>query len=271
MRRKDLTAAELLTRVLHNKSRNTYWDNVRELHRRGEEETFRSCYQLVKTGSDREKEIGLDILAQLGLAAKPYLKQSLPLYFELLNSAVSTDVLIAVLHALCFNNDTLNVAQLTAIASFRSHADKYVRFGVVHALSGVGKKVAVDAMVELTEDKFTPVRSWATFGIATQIEKKSKQITAALWKRVRDKDEETKFEAIVGLAVRQEEGIKDVLIEELQTESIGALLFEAIGAYGDTDFLPALQVLYKDSSSDKTINPGWLGKLRDAIDVLSSL
>ena len=275
MRRKDFTAEELLTRILSNKSQKTYWDNVRELYRRGGEETFKRCYQLVKTGTDREKEVAVDILAQLGSTVRPYLKQSLQLYFELLDSALldsafTTDLLITVLHAIRSNNDTLNAAQAKAVAAFKSHEDKYVRLGVVYALLGVEHQVAVDAMVALTTDKFSAIRNWATFGIGSQIEKDSKQITAALWNRVNDKEEETRFEAIVGLAIRKDAGIKDVIIEELLTGEFGTLLFDAIVALEDADFLPALKRLQIESQKDKTIDPGWLSKLDETISFLSA-
>ncbi|WPV64047.1 hypothetical protein [Chitinophaga sp. LS1] len=275
MRRKDFTAEELLTRVLNNKSQKTYWDNVRELYRRGGEETFKRCYQLVKTGTDREKEVAVDILAQLGSTGRPYLKESLQLYFELLerallDSAFTTDLLITVLHAIRFNNDTLSAAQAKAVSAFKSHSDKYVRLGVVYALLGVEHQVAVDAMVELTTDKFSAIRNWATFGIGSRIDKHPKQIITALWNRVNDKEEETRFEAIVGLAIRKEAGIKEVIIQELLTGEFGTLLFDAIEALDDADFLPALKRLHKESQKDKTIDPGWLGKLDETISSLSA-
>lgn len=77
MRRKDFTEEELLTRVFNSKSQKAYWLNVQELYRRGGERTFTRCYQLVKTGSDREKEMAVNILAQLGSSERPYLKQSM--------------------------------------------------------------------------------------------------------------------------------------------------------------------------------------------------
>lgn len=124
-------------------------------------------------------------------------------------------------------------------------------------------------MVELMADKFTPVRNLATFGIGSQIDKNSKQITAALWGRVNDKDQDTRFEAIVGLAVRKEAGIKDIIVRELLAGEFGTLLFDAIATLGDTDFLPALKRLQQESVQDKTIDPGWLKALDDAIAALS--
>lgn len=268
MSRQDWTDEKLFSRLLTNKSDNTYWQNVRELRTRATKAVFTRARQLATSRQNHEKKIGIDVLAQLGVEERPFLKASLELYFKLLSKRQTPEVLSAILYAIAKNNSKLTAAQVAAIAPHHLHADKNVRLAVVFALLTVTNKVAIDVLTELTTDKFIPVRNWATFGIGSQIEKTSKSITTALWNRVSDKDQDTRFEAIVGLAIRKDERVRAVIIGEIEAGNFGTLLFTAIDELGDPAFLPVLQQLQKYSLKDKTIAPAWLEALDDTIGSL---
>jgi hypothetical protein len=67
MSRQHWTNDKLFTRLLNNKSDKTYWDNIRELRKRGSEDIFTRCYQLATTGNDLERETAMTVLAQRSL------------------------------------------------------------------------------------------------------------------------------------------------------------------------------------------------------------
>ena len=83
-----------------------------------------------------------------------------------------------------------------------------------------------------------------------------------MWKRVNDKNQETKLEAIVGLAKRKDNRVKEIIDRELKNGEYGTLLFEAIEELNDKSFIPLLQQNLKKSKTDKGIKPEWIKDLK---------
>ena len=121
----------------------------------------------------------------------------------------------------------------------------------------------------MSSDKLDYVRDWATFGLGSIIENNNKKLRAALWARVDDKHEDTKYEAIVGLAIRKDERVKEIIKRELVNGSYGTLLLEAIIEVADQEFLPLLKQHFKEDKADKDINPEWMKELKECISELS--
>lgn len=70
---------------------------------------------------------------------------------------------------------------------------------------------AIDALIDLSNDKVASIRNWATFGLGSQIETDNNKIRKALWSRTSDKNQDTKLEAIVGLANRNDIKVKEII------------------------------------------------------------
>lgn len=75
MSRRDWTDKELFQRLLTNKTTKTYWDNVRELHLRVNKYVFNKSVKLASSNIPKERIIGIDVLAQLGIEFIPLLKK----------------------------------------------------------------------------------------------------------------------------------------------------------------------------------------------------
>jgi HEAT repeat protein len=99
---------------------------------------------------------------------------------------------------------------------------------------------AIKALIELSRDKDSDVRDWATFGIGTMIDTDTHEIREALLARVTDPDDDTRGEALVGLARRKDERVLEPLINELTGESVGLLAIEAAEELGNPRLGPAL-------------------------------
>ncbi len=216
MSRKHWTDEKLFSRLINNKSDRTYWDNIRELRSRCNEYVFKKSYELAQSNLTKEKIIGIDILAQLGSGKRPFQKETLKLYFELLKSEENSEVLMSILYGIGHNNyKTLTKSQIEVLAVFKNHKDKFIRQGLVSALSGVDNPIAIDTQIFLMNDKIASIRDWATFSIGTQIYRNNKKIRNALWERVDDNHQDTKLEAIVGLAKRKDNRVKKIIKREL--------------------------------------------------------
>lgn len=273
MSRKQWTDEKLFTRLLNNKSDRTYWDNIWELRSRCNQNVFAKCYELVKSSNQKEKIIGIDVLSQLGLISggrRPFQSETLQIFFEILETVDDSKVIASVLFGMGNNNyETLTDSQIAFLANFKTHTEPDVRYSLVYSLLFIDNQKAIETLIYLMDDKMSWIRDWATFGIG-QIERNNKKIREALWKRVNDKHQDTKLEAIVGLAERKDSRVKEIIIRELLDGEFGVLLFEAIEELNDKDFLTYLYQNLEKYEKDKSINLIWIKDLQNCISKLEN-
>jgi HEAT repeat protein len=270
MSRNNWTDDKLLTRLLNNKSDKTRWDNISAIRKRPSEGLFSKCVKLTKSKDPKARSIGIDILAQMGWPPRPFLKQTLKLYFDLLNIENDPEVLMSLLFAIGHNNDNLNKRQIEKLCTFSGSDNNSIKEGLVFSLSFINDLKAIEVLIKLSTDKLSYIRDWATFNIG-QVERNNKSIREALWSRVNDNHQDTKLEAIVGLAKRKDKRINDIIRRELIGGEYGTLLFEAIIETQDKEFLPLLKQNLKRIKKDNTTNPEWTKDLKDCIDELTKL
>lgn len=269
MSQKEWDTKKLFDRLLKNKTKKTYWEKVRELQTRATQDVFDKCVELIQSSHAKERIIGVDVLAQLGLPPRPFLKETLKLYFEILKTEKEEAVIGSILFAIGHNHELLNKSQIEMVASFKKHTASFVREGVMFALLGINRQIAIDTLIYLMDDKVAYIRNWATFGIGDLIEKNNETIVTALRKRIHDKNSETRGEAILGLAKRKIAGIENVIKQELLHENHNSLLFKAIEEINGIQLLPLLKKNLKQSQQDKRVNALWIEDLQDCIQQLS--
>ncbi len=140
------------------------------------------------------------------------------------------------------------------LTRLKNHPHEDVRFGVVLGLLGHEKQEAIQALIELSSDPDRDVRNWATFGIANHIEMETPELLAlldtsaireALLARATEDDPEIRGEALIGLAVRKDERVIDLLRRELEGEFFGIWAVEAAGILGDPAFFPVVKALWE--------------------------
>jgi len=271
MSRKDWSDDKLLFRLSNNKSDKSRWDIISVLRSRPSKELFYTCVNFTKSKDPKVRSIGIDILAQMGVTPRPFVRQTIKLYFNLLSIEDDPEVLMALLYAIGHNNDKLNKNQIEKLCSFSDSKNNWIKEGLVFSLLGVDNLRSIDTLIKLSADKISHIRNWATFGIGSQIKKNNKNIREALWARVNDKHQETKLEAIVGLAIRKDKRIIEVIRRELHDGEYGILLFEAIIETGDKEFLPLLRQKLRSIKDDTSINPEWITDLKNCISELIKL
>ncbi len=272
MSRKTWANDKLFTRLLENKSDKTYWNNIQELHSRATKDVFARCCELLKSSNQKDKIIGIDVLSQLGTepsGKRPFQNETLQIFFEILETTEDSKVIMSVLKAIGHNNyETLNDSQIAFLTNFKTHTDSDVRYSLVYSLLFIENKKAIETLIYLADDKMSWIRDWATFGIGN-IERNNKTIREALWKRVNDKHQDTKLEAIAGLAKRKDIRVKEIIKRELLDGEYGILLFEAIEELNDKDFLPLLNANLEKAEKSKTISSDWIDDLKSCIERLN--
>ena len=109
---------------------------------------------------------------------------------------------------------------------------------------------AIAALVALSRDEDEEVRSWATFGLASQCEVDTDAVRQALVDRFDEEDVEVRGEALVGLARRGDPRVIEPLATELRGETVGVLAVEAASLMPSRRFVDALEALAKVEPDD---------------------
>lgn len=266
MKRQDYTSEQLFLRLSRNQTRATYWDNILELRKRPTKDVFLLAKSYANNSNDKIKEIGIDVLAQLGLKERPFQQLTLNLFFDLLQQPQSPKILKALLYGLSHNNDNLSSKDLVLIIPYKNHRSKIVRLAATFALSGIENELAINALLELMQDKDASIRDWATFGIGSLIESDSPSIQNALKINSQDTDMNVRHEAIRGLANRNVE-VLNMVEDEIKHDTTSNLLFEVIQDLNATQFLPQLNLLLTKYGEQNDI---WSERLKACIEHLES-
>jgi HEAT repeat protein len=105
----------------------------------------------------------------------------------------------------------------------------------VLALASTECPEAITNLVSLSRDADDDVRDWATFTLGTLFETDTQQIRDALFDRITDRHDDTRGEALLGLARRKDSRIVDALRTELGSDWVGTLAVEAAEALASAE------------------------------------
>ncbi|MBL8565576.1 MAG: HEAT repeat domain-containing protein [Hyphomicrobiaceae bacterium] len=217
-----------------------HWPGICELHRRGGRIEFEAARDLCASAAVRERIVGAEILAQLGMAAATFVEASRDILIGMLDDSeplVLQSAGIALGHRLRHGRSRRASAALVALAD---HPAAIARYGAVHGLSGDDDPAAVDALIRLSRDTDRDVRDWATFALAGETFIDTPEIRDALLARCHDEDPECRGEALIGLARRGDERVLPALERELLGEFHGSWAIEAAQLLKASTLLPLL-------------------------------
>lgn len=247
------SSEDLIKEAYIENDEEVYWSLIGELHKRGTVNEFNLSVKLCGSVDPVDREIGADILGQLGWQKKAFQEESIPILIELLSDPVD-DVISSAAYSLGHRN---TVEAIKPLLRHKNHPNPRVRHSVVFGLLSLEDTEAINCLIELTNDKNDEVRNWATFGLGSQIDVNSGEIRVALEKRLTDSISEIRGEAFVGLATRGCDSIIEMLIQELNGTDVGTLMLEAAGILASPSLyqpLKSIQNTLKDDDSEYFIN-----------------
>lgn len=218
---------ELVSFALSELSEELAWQAVTVLHFRGTEEVLEQAKRLSASSCNRERRLGADILGQLGVPDRTFPVECTDILCRMLSVEEDAQVLASILIALSFQNCADAISLVTRCSD---HSDPTVRHAVVAALASAECPDAITSLVRLSRDADDDVRDWATFTLGTLFETDTQQIRDALFDRIADRHNDTRGEALLGLARRNDSRVIDALITELGSDRVGALAVEAAEA-----------------------------------------
>lgn len=133
---------------------------------------------------------------------------------------------------------------LDAVLAHAESTSPAVRLAVAQAIPSCVDEPpdprAVEALARLTGDENDDARDWATFGLGTQIDIDTPAIRDVLAARLDDQHDDTRAEAIVGLARRRDERALKATYAALTSEWVGRLAVEASALLGNESLLATL-------------------------------
>ncbi len=194
------------------------------VHYRGGEEEFLLGVKYTQSQDFIDRIVGADILGQLGWMDQTFREESVDVLIPMLNDEEAT-----VVHAACCAlGHRHHLKTVPYMINLAQSSVALIRLGVAQGLLGFESEDAINTLILLSKDSDTDVRNWAMFGLATQIETDTSTIREALFAAASDVDFEVRGEAFVGLAIRKDLRVVDLLLEEWKSFSgVSILSLEA--------------------------------------------
>jgi HEAT repeat protein len=201
------------------------WTAVVALHWLGSREVLDHALKLTTSDDPCVRARAGDILGQLGLPNRTFSEECLRATISLLSSDSDPCVLEAA--AVALGHLPKDSRGTSALVKLVDHDDSDVRFGVAFALGGRTDPEAIAALIRLTDDHEDEVRDWATFGLGRIGECDTPEIRDAFHQRLGDVDEDTRIEAICGLARCGDSRVVESLIKAMKAMPENVWLREA--------------------------------------------
>lgn len=217
------------------------WDAIWVLRHRATREVFKAAKKLCNSRIAKEREVGVNILAQIGGGKPVFLHQSVSLLIERLQDR-SVHVVSAAGVGLGHRDDPRAIPHLIAL---KNHPNSGVRYGVASGLAKQETPKAIAALIELSCDKDRDVRDYATFGLGELMDRNTKAIRDALFARLKERDAEIRGQALVGLAKRKDPRVLKPLQKELIRRFQGTWSLEAAELVCNPSIYPLLVKMRK--------------------------
>ena len=205
------------------------WEAVRDLHTIGTRDVFDKAEEWCKSREPLKRARGADVLGQLGKTAENPTARFADESFKILSALLSGEADARPLASAVAALGHLSIADaVPVIAQRRAHPNDEVRFLVAFALGCYpDDERSIGPLIELTRDNDSDVRDWATFGLGVLGKADLAEIRTALVERLDDADQDTREEAMVGLAMRHDTRVVTPLVNALQETPDSERLKEA--------------------------------------------
>ncbi|MGI5272883.1 ankyrin repeat domain-containing protein [Nonomuraea sp. CA-218870] len=185
----------------------TWWAAADALAARGDDKTYVTLTELCASEDAREREFGVDAIAQFGVTGedRPYLERTLPLLRRMTVTESSPQVLRSVLAALGHQGDPRALPLVLGLIGRPGHQRTMTdAIALADALAdgpAPGHDEGLALLIEMTGDDDGEVRDWATAGLAG-LDADTPEIRDALAARLDDHVLRAVAEAARGLARR---------------------------------------------------------------------
>lgn len=201
------------------------------------------------------------------LAALVLMREPGRTYEEGASAAIAAMMIIErdeeVLGALAYAVKHLDIHDCAEFLAKVAHSQNQdTRYAAAFALGGrTDDDLSISTLIALSKDSDDDVRDWATFGLylgASSEQPMRQDIKDALFARVDDAHDETRHEAIAGLAAGKDLRVIEPLIAALETDSVWHLALEAAKELGHPALYPSLVKIHEEFPKDNLVEDALL-------------
>jgi methionyl-tRNA formyltransferase len=166
---------------------------------RGSREVLEAMVELGTDADPAARELAAHVLGQLGWGERAFPQEQEAALRAMAAREQDSDVVAAIAYAFGHLGEA---AGQDWVLGLRDDPDASVREAVAFALGGRSGGDVLEALIALSADEDIDVRDWATFALGTLAEDDGDALRDALAARLDDPDEDTRLEAVHGLALR---------------------------------------------------------------------
>lgn len=180
--------------------------------------------ELIDSGEAKERVLGADLLGQVASVVPLAREQIAADLVAAFDPRDEGDVIASFVIGMGHSADPRCKRVLVELAE---HSDSRVRFAVAFALPSFGIDEGTGSTLRtLTVDSDPDVRDWATFALA-ESDLTDEDTLSSLAARTDDPHDDTRAEAIYGLARRRDPRADGLIERELNSSKVGALILRA--------------------------------------------
>lgn len=252
---RDLLDQVISHALAEDRDDNAYWEAVCALQKCDAQTVWDLVEPLSRETDPRLRAVAPDVLRYLGGPALPFAERAVALFRNILATEDAPAVISSI--GCAFIDLSRFDERVELMLPFVQHPAHEVRSAVVHGLLASQDAKAIAALITLSRDPDDDVRNWATFGLGSQlgfpegeIIFDSPELRAALVDRLDDPHEETRCEALVGLAIRHDMRALPVLKKELAEGPRFALVLDAARWIASPELSEPLRALTHSTDAD---------------------
>ena len=192
---------------------------------RGSQEVLDAVRELGKSDEPDRRCVAAYVLGQLGAPVRAFPHESGETLCAMAEGETDPEVLSTIAHAFGHLGQPEGTELLLSLAR---HEESAVRSGAVFGLAGRQDDRALEALMRLSTDDEAEIRDWATFALGMLAEADTPQLRDALVARLDDPDLDTRFEAVIGLAMRRDVRAVEPALALLEDGTHGFAMDEAV-------------------------------------------
>lgn len=230
---KNLSILQLIHKAYKEEDDNAYMEYIHAIRKRANTQTLEIVRGMVYSKDHIKRDMAASILSQIAYPSKSFKGEAVYLLGRLLDDK-HEDVITSAIYGFGHRRCTRFANKIASLGNTRY---LQIKEALSFTLGWYENQESINTLIRLMQDKNDDVRNWATFSLAQINESNTQTIRDALFHNLSDQVLEIRGEALLGLARRKDERVKDAILDDLQKPFYGSWIFDAIMEMPDKQYL----------------------------------
>jgi len=221
---KNLSILQLIHKAYKEEDDNAYMEYIHAIRKRANTQTLEIVRSMVYSKDHIKRDMAASILSQIAYPSKSFKGEAVYLLGRLLDDK-HKDVITSAIYGFGHRRCTRFANKIASLGNTES---LQIKEALSFTLGWYENQESIYTLIRLMQDENDDVRNWATFSLAQINESNTQTIRDALFHNLSDQVLEIRGEALLGLARRKDERVKDAILDDLQKPFYGSWIFDAI-------------------------------------------